>query len=363
MMPATKVRIEGEGGTWHAVRWTLHNMVTTLELTREVHASSDAASIPATPGRPIAEPDQPHGPTKLLLFDLPIGDEPLDRPRLYAAAAGSEAGWRRAATLLSTDGGVTWSEQAPITAAATMGSIANALAPANSTLIDLRHSLEVELLSEAMWLESRSDAALVAGANLAVVGDELIQFGVVEPLGARKFRLSRLLRGRRGTERLESEHQPGAPFILVEREKLDAIDFGRGLEGAEAMLLAQSVGDDDEGVLAAQTIHGRSLRPPSPVHFRASRQADGAVAFSWTRRSRTGWSWLSGSDAPLGEEQELYRLALSGGTGPRVVEVASPFFLYPAAQQAEDGLVGLIAAELCQVGTYGRSGSSKLIIS
>jgi hypothetical protein len=70
MMPATKVRIEGEGGTWHAVRWTLHNMVTTLELTREVHASSDAASIPATPGRPIAEPDQPHGPTKLLLFDL-----------------------------------------------------------------------------------------------------------------------------------------------------------------------------------------------------------------------------------------------------------------------------------------------------
>lgn len=362
-MPGAKVRIQGEGGTWQVERWTLHNMVTTLELTRHVHASPGAASIPATPGRPVAEPDRPHGPTRLLLFDLPIGDEPLDRPRLYMAGAGSEAGWRRAAALLSTDGGVTWSEQAPITVAATMGSITNALAPASSTLIDLRHSIEVELLSETVGLESRSDAALVAGANLAVVGDELIQFGVVEPLGARKFKLSRLLRGRRGTERLESEHQPGAHFLLVEREKLSSIDFDRGLEGAEAMLLAQGVGDDDEGVLATQTIHGTGLRPPSPVHFRARRQAGGAVAFSWTRRSRTGWSWLSGSDAPLGEEQEVYRLALSGGTRPRVVEVASPFFLYQAAQQAEDGVVGLVAAELCQVGTYGRSGASKLIIS
>jgi hypothetical protein len=199
--------------------------------------------------------------------------------------------------------------------------------------------------------------------NLAVVGDELIQFGVVEPLGARTFRLSRLLRGRRGTERLESEHQPGAPFILVEREKLNAIDFGRGLEGAEAMLLAQSVGDDDEGVLAAQTIHGRSLRPPSPVHFQGTPASDGAVAFSWTRRSRNRLelaqrqrcsAWRGCRSCTAG----TLRGHWSSGGGSRIAILP-----LPSRAAAEDGGGGTHRCRAVQVGTYGRSGSSKLIKS
>ena len=154
-----------------------------------------------------------------------------------------------------------------------------------------------------MWLESRDDDALVAGANLAVLGDELIQFGAAEPLGGRRFRLSRLLRGRRGTEWAAGAHAAGDDFALVETDALVALEAPAGSAGGEARVLAIGIGDDPAGVTAAAAIEGESLRPPSPVHLRAAGTAGGDLALSWVRRSRQGWDWTGGSDTPLGEEQ------------------------------------------------------------
>ena len=50
-------------------------------------------------------------------------------------------------------------------------------AAGDAALFDRAASVEVELLNDAMWLEARDDDALVGGANLAMLGDELIQFG------------------------------------------------------------------------------------------------------------------------------------------------------------------------------------------
>src|SRR5215210_4117049 len=121
-----------------------------------------------------------------------------------------------------------------------------------------------------MWLESRSDAALASGANLAVLGEELIQFGSAVPTGTRRFRLSRLLRGRRGTEWAAGLHSAGEPFALIEAESLAAIDAPLGALGGEARLLATGLGDP-EGVSALRPLHGEAMRPPAPVHLRAQR--------------------------------------------------------------------------------------------
>ena len=51
-----------------------------------------------------------------------------------------------------------------------------------------------------MALQHAGDAALLAGANAAMLGAELIQFGRAEPLGQGRYRLSRLLRGRGGSD-------------------------------------------------------------------------------------------------------------------------------------------------------------------
>ena len=158
------------------------------------------------------------------------------------------------------------------------------------------------------------------GANLAALGGELIQFGSAEPLGGRRFRLSRLLRGRRGTE-WATLHAPGEPFALIEAESLAVLEAPLGSLGGEARLLAQGLGDP-EGVLAVRTVTGEAMRPPPPVHLRAQKLANGDLALSWVRRSRSGWVWLSGSDTPLGEESEGYRLTLAGEGFERSVTVA-----------------------------------------
>src|SRR5690606_242236 len=119
---------------------------------------------------------------------------------LLVAAAGPSAGWRRASLLASTDAGASWQAIGGTVGPATMGHAVTVLGSAAPALFDLAGSVEVELLHAAMMLHDADTAGLVAGRNLALLGDELIQFGRAEPLGSARWRLSRLTRGRRGTE-------------------------------------------------------------------------------------------------------------------------------------------------------------------
>ena len=91
---------------------------------------------------------------------------------------------------------------------ASVAAIRRAVVGRTETVLDTRTPLILDELSTVSARGSptrpsfvNADAnALMAGANLALVGDELLQFGRAEQLGPGRFRLSRLLRGRRGTE-------------------------------------------------------------------------------------------------------------------------------------------------------------------
>ena len=228
-------------------------------------------------------------------------------------------------------------------------------------LFDLASTVEVELLSEEMELLSASDHALVNGANLALVGDELIQFGDAELIGAGKYRLSRLMRGRRGTEWAASAHQIGEHFALIETASALPVMLPPGFgPGGMVRLLASGLGDD-EPAEAALTVAGEALRPPSPVHLRAQLLANGDHLISWTRRSRAGWSWTSGSDTPLGEESESYRLTFTGETSPRTEEVSASPFLYTAAARAADGAAP-VEVQVAQAGTLSLSRPAAITI-
>jgi hypothetical protein len=58
----------------------------------------------------------------LHLIELPSMSGVLaDQPRLFAAAAGAERGWRRAALIGSFDGGASWQEFGETAGRATLG--------------------------------------------------------------------------------------------------------------------------------------------------------------------------------------------------------------------------------------------------
>lgn len=360
LRPGAELRLPGQPGRWRVVRWSLERMVVALELVRLSAAAP--AQEEASPGRPTAQPDLPAGETGLFLLDLPFAfDVPAQGPKLVAAAAGAGAGWRPPALIASYDGGANWDPAGPVPAAAAAGTALTGLAAAGPALIDMRGSLDVELLSGAMWLESRNDDALANGANLAALGGEMLQFGVAEPLGGRRFRLSRLLRGRRGTEWAAAGHAPGEPFLLLAPEGLLVIEPPVSAVGSEARLLASGLGGEAE---AQTAVTGEALRPPAPVHFEARETPGGDIVLRWVRRSRIGWPWTSGRDAPLGEEREAYRLVLTGGGATvRTVRVSQPAFVYSAAQQQTDGVSRPFQASVVQIGAWAASRPAILTIA
>lgn len=352
--PGRCVALEGVTGRWKIERWTLGPMSVALELTR-LPASGPPDPGVASAGDGISEADLSHGATVLRVYDLPLGDGQGSKPLLFVAAAGAAPGWRRAVLTLSYDGGDSWQNVGGTAPASTLGSALDALPPASSALFDTQAAIEVELASDAMWLEGRGDDALVGGANLAAVGDELIQFGTAEALGGRRFRLSRFLRGRRGTEWAADGHVTGESFTLVDPATLVAVEVRSGTIGGEARVMASGIGDLPDPPIVTTEIVGESLRPPSPVHLAARANDAGDLAISWVRRSRQGWSWQSESDTPLGEESESYGLTISGAGFVREATLGAPAYLYAAATRAEDGGDGPILIAVVQIGTFAPS--------
>ncbi len=358
LRPGAVVRIEGQAGLWRVERWTLQEMEVALELVRIAPGS---AVVPvASGGRALGAPDQLIGATQLMLFDLPIGEAAgAGGPRLLALTTGAGEGWRSASLLLSLDDGASWAPAGSSAAPATIGAARTRLGLGGGALIDAVNVVEVELTGEQMWLQSCTDAALARGANLAVLGRELIQFGVAEHVAGRRFRLSRLLRGRRGTEWASGDHQAGESFALLERETVAAIELPAAALGTEVRVRAFGRADAPGGVEARIGADGAGLRPPSPVHLRAVRGPGGEVAISWVRRSRAGWDWLNGADTPLGEDGETYLLSLRGGGQVRTFDLHEPKFLYAAG----DALAGPLEIEVAQTGAAGLSRAARTYLN
>lgn len=350
IVPGDTVEITGSPGVaWRVTRWSLEAMVLTLSLVRL--ESGSAGTLPATSGRVLGNVDVAHGPTILHVFEIPPVDESvLTVPRLWVAAAGQTPGWRRAALLLSTDGGVRWTPAGATAAPATVGVLSYGIRAAPATLRDLATEIDVTLAHAEMSLVDADDAALDAGANLALIGDELVQFGIAEQLDLTRWRLRRLLRGRRGTEAAAGTQTAGDRFVLIERDALTGIDLSPATIGSRIKVLASGIGDTAGPVGVDIVTNGVSVRPPSPAQLRL-RPRDGGVRMTWVRRSRGGWTWIDGVDAPLIEEFEAFRIVIAGRSGAtRTIDTGSSQVDLPAVDIADPASVA--------VRQHGRHGES-----
>lgn len=355
LMPGRTLLLPDSEAVWQIVARTVERDGVRLEL--EPSRPGSALMPPAEPGRGAPSPDLPHGPTVVELLDLPpLGDDAPGVPRLLVVAAGTQPGWRRASLLVSLNDGGEWDAIGDTAAPAIIGRTASLLPPASEALIDRAGQVEIDLFHAGMSLEDAAPERLLAGANLALLGRELIQFGRAEPLGGTRWRLSELLRGRRDTGGAAGLHAVGERFLLLEREALLAWDPPLSQAGGQVRLLATSVGDPTPAEAVAVAI-GEALRPPAPAQFRARRQSDGGYDLSWVRSSRLGWRWLDGADAPLGEEREAYLLTLRRADGTeRTEELLLPGFHYAADAVAGDRLAGPnIGIRLIQRGTFAMS--------
>lgn len=313
--------------------------------------------VPVDGGRIVAAEDRAAGQTLLHLADLPsVQDAAASAPLVVAAAAGTTPGWRSAVLMQRAGPTAPWEDLGRTAAPATMGTARNPLGTASPHLMDVRNTLMVEVLHDGMSLLSVADDALWTGANLALVGGEILQFGLAERIAPGRWALSRLLRGRRGTESRITDHAAQEPFLLLDPDTLAALSVPTGANSIDVM--AKGVGDAD-GVTASLSTIGAALRPLSPVHLRLAPLPDGGVAVQWTRRSREGWRWLDGIDVPVAEEAELYRIEIVARPLAESIgaTLAQPHYHLSAGQLAELRATGTTSLTLSvrQVGRFAPS--------
>ena len=127
--------------------------------------------------------------------------------------------------------------------------------------------LRSERWDDDQWLNSCEDHDLTGGANLALVGDELLQFADVQPLGAGRFRLTRL---RRETECALADHAIGDLFLLVDPASMQPIALPIGARGSMVTVTQAATGVQTTAIIEAE---GReviarilaALRQPGPM--------------------------------------------------------------------------------------------------
>ncbi|MGB3166241.1 MAG: phage tail protein, partial [Alteraurantiacibacter sp.] len=346
--PGATVSVPGRAGTWRVEAWEWRESGVELEL---LHLPQRLVpAMPAEAGRALPQDDDVATGTRIEAFELPwLGTGSGEMRQAWLAATSESAGWRGAALYAETGAGLE-----PVGSTGTRRSVVGTtlgILPARATpLLDRHSQVNVQLASVDFVLENRSLKDLAQGANRALIGEEIVQFAVAEPLGDARWRLSGLLRGRGGTEHLaQAERGAGARFVLLD-ESLVALDMAA--IGRSDTLAAIGLADEDPA-FATIAGPGFSLRPLTPVHPRVRKLADGGLDLGWTRRARGAWTWDSTVEVPLAEQSESYEVGIGDPDAP----LASYTTSEPSLSVASAALAGRAGEPLWvrQIGTHARS--------
>jgi hypothetical protein len=194
-------------------------------------------------------------------------------------------------------------------------------------------------------LQSASDAAVFAGANALAIQNgsdwEIVQFAEAELIAPGQWRLSKLLRGRQG-----SEQAMGAPVAAGARVVvLDGALRQVPLSQAEARLphhFTYGPGGKPVSDASFTTVECRftaaGLIPPSPCHVGFRWRANGDLLLTWKRRDRApAAAQLLLAETPQSDAGLFDLEILADGAVVRCFSnVPQNSQVYAAAEQAAD---------------------------
>lgn len=365
--PGNLVQLDDQS-TWTIRSYELQAGAVSLSMTssRSLLGMSD---IEGEGGRPVSDRDLAAGVTRLMLFDLPFAPDAPNQAaasaQLFAVAAGEE-GWRNADLYQALENGSVGQFVDKISSPGIIGSTEQALAPSSAFLLDQHTTVMIKLHNSDMTLSDADDAQLSAGKNIAMIGQEIVQFAMAKPLGDGRYSLARFYRGPGGTERYIENHNVQENFILFDPLSATSISSNHYTLFQSAQFAALGRGDALP-VVAEIDEPGQALRPWQPVHLRHEYNSSGDLDLVWTRRSRVGSSWLDHVDIPLAEEIEVYVVRWESASGEFLGEASvetSNFRLQQSqiSGYQEQGL-SLILFSVQQRGQYALSAPAVLTVS
>lgn len=268
------------------------------------------------------------------LIDTAIMRDADNDAGFYAALAPrSQNGRWGGAVLLTGSLSDPTNELGGVTRMGVVGTILNALPATNlSGAVDavqapnfFDESIFIDVQLNRGELESKSVAEIFSLENAAVIGDEIIQFRDAVLTGDRRYRLTGILRGRRGTEDLAAVSKPvGTRFVLLSGEdgilRPDLGTLGIGVQGGYRAVTIGGIVQN--APIELFTNNARGLKPYAPRRAFGWKTATG-VSYRWTRRSRIDGGWRNGVNVPIGEAVEEYAVYMRATGGALIATFSS----------------------------------------
>lgn len=280
--------------------------------------------------------------TELEIMDLPPLRQEDNRIVAYMAMSrASGNAWPGAMAYKSTDGGASYTALYNTSAEATMGYIVTELpAWSRGNVWDRENTVRVYLRRGT--LSSATELAVLNGANVAVIGSEIIQFANATLIGDGIWELDTLLRHRLGTEWAAlTDHAMNTRFVLLTTASIRAVEYPLSdmnvARSYKAVTAGQALAD---GTVESFSGIGNSVKPLAPVKVQGVRDMSDNLTVTWIRRARLNADWQDGFDVPLDEPSEQYRVYVFTSAArtsvARTEDVTSPTWTYTAAEQTTD---------------------------
>ncbi len=323
---------------------------------------AEAVRVDGSWDLPIAAQDDPAvvaqaavaHPVFATFLDLPLlsGDEVPHAPH----AAVSSDPWPGQAAVYASATGQDYALNTVFSTPATLGFTTTPLDAGRPGVLDHGPALGVQLTQGA--LDTTTHAALLAGANLAAIGDgspdnwEVFQFETAQVTGPDSFAISRRLRGQFGTDAfMPSQWPAGSHFVLL-NGSVDQITLAQAARNvAQHFRVGPGSRPYSDPMFNAVSLafKGNGLRPYAPAFLRAAARS-GGLEIAWVRRSRSGNDSWDSVDVPLFEAAEQYRVEIwQADALVRQVDVTAPHWTYTAADAASDGVAGSVYVQVAQV--------------
>jgi len=297
-----------------------------------------------------------NAPTVLFLMDTHLLRDVDEGSGYYMAMAPQGSGEWSGATAFSSLDGQAWRMEDTITSAVSYGGATSVLAVGSPYVIDYGHTVDIRMARGT--LSSISELEMLNGQNAALLGNEIVQWQTATALDATSWRLSNLLRGRRGTDWAIGTHQVGERFIVLAPTPLRREQMGLSEVGAARAYRAVTNNTDMLATYAQSfTNTALGLKCYSPEHVTGTRTTGNDLTITWKRRTRLGGQWADGHDVPLGEASEQYSVdILDGADIVRTIDTTVQSATYLASEQTTDGLTpgNPVTVTVYQLGTLGR---------
>ena len=326
--------------------------------TRKISARAVEPAVFERPGlsfeKPVKRPPPVPGKPAVVVLDLPaaLGDP---APLQYVAVAADP--WPGAMTIWRSGDGTSFTPVRVLDLPAVIGRTTTALMPGPLWRWDPSGSLDVEMSSGA--LSSIDDEAALGGRNLfALQGTngrwEILSAARAELIGERTYRLSRLLRGRAGSEPEAARTVPaGALLVKLDEAVVPLTASLQDLGGTWRYRVGPSGRDHADPAVTelVATVGPDALRPFSPVLVSARREG-GGIRLQWVRRTRRDGDGWEANEVPLAEDAERYEIdILKEGVVIRTLASTQPSIIYGHADEMTDfgGLQSTLTLRIAQM--------------